>query len=127
MLGTITVTESSHSQQPAIALTIEPERPRPEQLASPPMSPRDSADSTESRLAEPGVLEVHVRGAVGLVHPDGSGAPNAYVAIKLAGQKTWKSRVCDGTCDPNWDERMQATGTLAELIAQPMLLKARWP
>jgi len=58
-----------------------------------------------SRLANKGVLRVHLKRAAGLKAADKSGSSDPYVEAKL-GKHTVKSAVCEQTLAPAWDETL---------------------
>merc|ERR1719224_88770 len=83
--------------------------PAPARVPSVPASP---ARDPEARLKQQGTLTVHVKEAKNLVGRDKANLSDPYVAIKIKGQKTWKSSVFKRNCNPQFDDRFVAKGTL---------------
>jgi len=94
--------------------------PAPARVPSVPASP---ARDPEARLKQQGTLTVHVKEAKNLIGRDKANLSDPYVAIKIKGQKTWKSSVFKRNCNPQFDDRFVAKGTLGDFVNCLMLLK----
>lgn len=70
-----------------------------------------------------GVLVLHLESASGLRSADKNGLSDPYVTAKVAGNKTWRSRTCFKTLDPNWYQTHEFPGYLADLVSQPLQLR----
>jgi hypothetical protein len=70
-----------------------------------------------------GVLTVHVRKGVGLKPADLNGKSDPYVIVKVGGGREKKTRVAKRTLDPEWNESVEFTGSLNEMIASGLSLR----
>ena len=66
----------------------------------------------EERLGKNGKLTVHLASASGLKSADKSGLSDPYVEAKL-GKKSKKSKVCNKTLSPTWDEQLELATKLS--------------
>ena len=81
------------------------------------------ADVGGSKLDESGTLVVELVRATNLLSADRNGFSDPYVKLSLAG-KTHKSKTIRKTLNPTWNETFGFTGSLRDMTAQPLELKA---
>ena len=78
-------------------------------------------------MQQEGTLTVHLKSASGLKAADLNGKSDPYVKVGVGGKEK-QSRVQKATLAPNWNETIEFSGVLQDLVAQGLLLKVMdWP
>jgi len=74
-----------------------------------------------------GVLEVHVLSAEGLLAADRGGTSDPYAKVRVGDKDAHKrqTKVVPKNLNPRWDERLLFPGTLAEFVAETLIIKVR--
>lgn len=78
---------------------------------------------TEDASGPAGVLVFRLLNGKDLMPADSNGLSDPYALVRVAGSRTWRSRVCRRTLNPNWHQEHEFEGYLADQVKKPIQIK----